>query len=182
MSKSKSGSSFSSIFPYIAIPVALIVGVMIYMFVLGNPANFEGYDPAMADSYTSEQIDEIRRFGHPVDGNLYGTIYKGGFIVPFLIAVNIIVFTFFLERLISLLMARGTGSVDKFIMNVRGLLNNDQIDAAIQACDKQKGSLAAVVRAGLTKYKFVQNDATIDKEAKVAAIQKDLEEIGRAHV
>ena len=44
MSK-KSGGNFSSIFPYIAIPVALIVGVLIYMYVLGNPDNFEGGDP-----------------------------------------------------------------------------------------------------------------------------------------
>ncbi|MFM7729351.1 MAG: MotA/TolQ/ExbB proton channel family protein, partial [Flavobacteriales bacterium] len=120
MSK-KSGGNFSSIFPYIAIPVALIVGVLIYMYVLGNPDNFEGGDPHL---------------GHPIDGNLYGTIYKGGFIVPFLIATNIVVLTFFLERLISLFQARGTGSVDKFVHNVRNMLNNGQIDAAIAACDK----------------------------------------------
>ena len=81
MSNKKSGSSFSSIFPYIAVPAALIVGVIIFKFILGNPANFEGGDPEL---------------GHPIDGNMYGTIYKGGFIVPFLIATNIIVFTFFI--------------------------------------------------------------------------------------
>ncbi len=160
MSK-KSGGNFSSIFPYIAIPVALIVGVLIYMFVLGNPANFEGKDPLL---------------GHPIDGNLYGTIYKGGFIVPFLIAVNIIVLTFFLERLISLFQARGTGSVDKFVQNVRTLLNNGQIDAAIAACDKQKGSVGAVMRAGLMKYKVLEADHTMDKETKVTALKQELEE------
>lgn len=160
MSK-KSGGNFSSIFPYIAIPVALIVGVLIYMFVLGNPANFEGGDPLL---------------GHPIDGNLYGTIYKGGFIVPFLIAVNIIVLTFFLERLISLFQARGTGSVDKFVQNVRTLLNNGQIDAAIAACDKQKGSVGAVMRAGLMKYKVLETDHTMDKETKVTALKQELEE------
>jgi len=160
MSK-KSGGNFSSIFPYIAIPVALIVGVLIYMFVLGNPANFEGNDPHL---------------GHPIDGNLYGTIYKGGFIVPFLIATNIVVLTFFLERLISLFQARGTGSVDKFVHNVRNLLNNGQIDAAIAACDKQKGSVGAVMRAGLVKYKTLAADGNMDKESKVTALKQELEE------
>jgi len=154
-------SSFSSIFPYIAIPVALVVGVIIYMFILGNPANFEGGDPHL---------------GHPIDGNLYGTIYKGGFIVPFLIAVNIIVITFFVERLVSLFAARGTGSVDKFIHNVRGMLNQGNIDGAIAACDKQKGSVGAVMRAGLEKYKSLANDSTLDKETKVNALKQELEE------
>jgi len=161
MSNQKSGSSFSSIFPYIAIPVALLVGVLIYMFVLGNPANFEGGDPHL---------------GHPIDGNLFGTIYKGGFIVPFLIAVNIIVVTFFLERLISLSQARGKGNVATFVRNVRGLLHNNQIDQAIAACDKQKGSVGAVMRAGLEKYKTLSTDNTMDKESKVTALKQELEE------
>lgn len=161
MSNKKSGSSFSSIFPYIAVPAALIVGVIIFKFILGNPANFEGGDPEL---------------GHPIDGNMYGTIYKGGFIVPFLIATNIIVFTFFIERFISLMQARGTGNVETFVRNVRGLLNNDQIDQAIAACDKQKGSIGAVMRAGLTKYKTLQNVTNLDKEAKVTALKQELEE------
>ncbi len=174
MSNKKSGSSFSSIFPYIVVPVALIVGFLLHMFVLGNPANFEGYVPGT--EYTSEQLDVIRATGHPVDGNLYGTVYKGGIIVPFLLAVNIIVFTFFLERLISLFQARGTGSVEVFVRNVRGLLNSGNIEEAIKACDKQKGSVGAVMRAGLVKYKTLASDSTMDKESKVTALKQELEE------
>lgn len=159
MSNQKSGSNFSSIFPYIAVPVALVVAVLIFIYVLGNPANFEGNDPAL---------------GHP--HNIFGTIYKGGFIVPFLIATNIIVITFFFERFISLLQARGTGSVDKFVRNVRGLLHNGQIDQAIAACDKQKGSIGAVIRAGLTKYKALAGDTTMDKESKMTALKQELDE------
>ncbi len=174
MSNKKSGSSFSSIFPYIVVPVALIVGFLLHMFVLGNPANFEGYVPGT--EYTSEQLDVIRATGHPVDGNLYGTVYKGGIIVPFLLAVNIIVFTFFLERLISLFQARGTGSVEVFVRNVRGLLNSGNIDEAIKACDKQKGSVGAVMRAGLVKYKTLSSEPNMDKESKVTALKQELEE------
>lgn len=161
MSSQKSGSSFSSIFPYIAIPVALLVGVLIFMFVLGNPANFEGGDPHL---------------GHPIDGNIYGTIYKGGFIVPFLIATNIIVITFFIERFISLRQARGKGSVEVFVRKVRSLLANNQIDQAIAECDRQKGSVGAVMRAGLDKYKALSSDSSMDKEAKVTALKQELEE------
>jgi biopolymer transport protein ExbB len=78
--------------------------------------------------------------------------------------------------LISLFQARGTGSVDKFVQNVRALLNNGQIDAAIAACDKQKGSVGAVMRAGLMKYKVLESDHTMDKETKVTALKQELEE------
>jgi biopolymer transport protein ExbB len=160
MSSQKSGGlNFSSIFPYIAIPVSLVVGVLIYMYALGAPSNFEGNDPIL---------------GHP--HNLMGTVYKGGYIVPCLIAVNIIVITFFIERLISLFQSRGKGSVDAFIRNVRSLLNNGKIDEAIAACNKQKGSVGAVMRAGLEKYKALSTDTTMDKESKITSLKQELEE------
>ncbi|MCC6601514.1 MAG: MotA/TolQ/ExbB proton channel family protein [Crocinitomicaceae bacterium] len=157
--KQQASSDISSIFPYIAIPVALVVGVLLYVFVLGNPANFEGGDPIK---------------GHPL--NVLGTVHKGGFIVPVLITVNLVVIIFFVERLLSLQKAKGRGSVDRFLRNVRGFLSNGQIDQAINECDKQRGSVAAVIKAGLTKYKAVADEPTLDKEAKVTAIKQELEE------
>lgn len=155
----QSGSDFSSIFPYFAIPLALIVGVSLYVFVLGSPANFEGGDPIK---------------GHPL--NVLGTVHKGGIIVSALITVNLVVLIFAVERFISLNKAKGRGSVDRFIRNVRNMLNNNQIDQAIAECDKQRGSVAAVLRAGLSKYKTMQTENTLDKEAKVTAIKQELEE------
>lgn len=155
----KSDGDLSSIFPYIAIPVALIVAVLLYVFVLGSPANFEGGDQLK---------------GHPL--NTLGTIHKGGVIVPMLITVNLLVLIFFFERLFSLSKAKGKGSVEKFLRSVRGLLSNGQVDSAISECDKQRGSVAAVVKAGLVKYKALENDSNLDKEAKVTAIKQELEE------
>jgi biopolymer transport protein ExbB len=154
-----SGPDLSAIFPYIAIPIALLVGVLLYMYVLGNPANFEGGDPVK---------------GHPL--NVLGTVHKGGIIVSMLITVNLVVLIFTIERFISLAKAKGRGSVDAFIRRVRTMLNNGEIDKAVAECDKQKGSVAAVLRAGLTKYKALENEPNLDKEAKVTAIKQELEE------
>lgn len=44
------------------------------------------------------------------------------------------------------------------------------------ACDAQKGSVANVVKAGLIKYKEMQNEPELLKAEKVAAIQKEIEE------
>jgi biopolymer transport protein ExbB len=155
----ESSFDFSAIFPYIAIPVALIVSAILYVNVLGDAANFEGGDPEK---------------GHPL--NVLGTIHKGGFIVPILITVNLVVVIFFVERMISLTQAKGKGSVSKFVRNVRSLVASGQVDQAMAACDKQKGSVAAVVKAGLMKYKSVEADASMDRESKVTAVKTELDE------
>lgn len=158
MSKKKS-SNIQAYFTIGIFIVELIISILIYTKVLGNPANFENNNPET---------------GHPI--NTLGTVYKGGVIVPVLICINLIIITFFIERLITLLRARGTGNVSNFVMNIRELIENDRIDEAMAACDRQKGSIGNVVRAGLEKYTLVQNDPSMDKEQKIAAIQKDLEE------
>ncbi len=158
MSKKKS-SNIAAYFTIGIFIVELIISILIYTQVLGNPSNFENMDPEK---------------GHPI--NILGTVHKGGMIVPVLICINLIILTFFIERLITLLRARGTGNVSNFVANIRELVENDRIDEAMAACDRQKGSIGNVVRAGLEKYTLVANDSTMDKESKVAAIQKDLEE------
>ena len=70
----------------------------------------------------------------------------------------------------------GNGATDKFVAKVKALISNHDFDGAIAECDRQKGSLANVVHEGILKYQFVQNDTTMDKEAKVHAIQKSIEE------
>jgi hypothetical protein len=40
--KPEAGSSnFSALFASILIPVAILVGILVFMFILGNPSNFE---------------------------------------------------------------------------------------------------------------------------------------------
>ena len=80
--KAASSSSFSSLFATILIPVALLIGVLVYMFILGNPSNFEGGDPS----------------GHPKPGNIQGMMYKGGYLVPVLMACMLIVIAVVIER------------------------------------------------------------------------------------
>lgn len=152
----------------VMILACLFVGILIYMFVLGNPNNFEH----------SDELSYFRFPGgeHPVQGNLMGIMYKGGFIVPILLAINLIVFLFSIERHITLGKIKGTGRVDEFVKNIRNYISNNQVNEAIAECDRQKGSIANVVRNGLEEYKRVEGDGKMDKEDKVAAIQKGLEE------
>ncbi|MFN0031869.1 MAG: MotA/TolQ/ExbB proton channel family protein [Flavobacteriales bacterium] len=174
----KKSSNFSSIFPFIAIPVTVVVGVVIYLKLLGSPANFQGYDPNKTD-YTTEQLDEIRAKEHPVKTGIrswYGTIYKGGIIVPCLIATLLTVLIFFVERMVSMMQARGSGNVTNFVRNIRGLLQNNQVDQAIALCDKQRGSIGNVMKSGLQKYKALETEQHMDKDQKLESLKQEIEE------
>jgi biopolymer transport protein ExbB len=164
MSNGSNSAKSSSLFVAVAIPLALLVSIGIYMFVLGNPANFEGGDPVK---------------GHPVEfepNKTFATIHKGGFIVPILIAVNLIVIIFSVERFLTLGRAKGKGNIAGFLGNVRQLLAGDQVQEAIAACDEQRGSVANVMRSGLEKYRSVLRDGSLDKETKINTVKQEIEE------
>lgn len=159
MNIKKTSGGFPLIISALAIVICLFIGVFIYKGILGAASNFEGGD---ADK------------GHP--HNILGTMYKGGFIVPILIGFLLTVITFAIERFITIIKASGAGNTDKFVANIKTHISSHDFESAIAECDKQKGSLANVVHEGILKYSFVLNDTTMDKEAKVASIQKALEE------
>lgn len=159
----KSDSKFSAMFASFAIPVLLVVAILIYIFVLGNPANFQDNDPTK----------------HPVpDGinHTLGLIYKGGYIVPILISLVLMSITFSIERFLTIGKASGKGSAETFVRKVQAHLSANNIDAAIAECDKQQGSVANVVKSALIKYKEMASNTEMDKEQKILAIQKELEE------
>ena len=142
----------------IIILAAIAIGWVLYLFVLGNGTNFEEGDNTK----------------HPL--NIMGIMFKGGIIVPFLIAINLIVISFTIERFITLAKVSGKGNVQAFIQNIRSLISGGQVTEAIAACDQQQGSIANVIRNGLEEYARVEKDSSMDKERKVTAIQKGIEE------
>ncbi len=160
MSETKSGSGIQGILAAIVIPTALVLSYIIFKFVLGNPGNFQDNNPELS----------------PLPGNYLGIIYKGGIIVPLLMALLMIVITFVIERFITINNSKGKGRIDVFINKIRAALSRGDIEAANKECDRQRGSIAAVVKAGLQSYRQMDAEKSLDKEHKVAAIQKEIEE------
>ena len=152
--------ALQSIFATSVILLSFGVAVAIFKFVMGDPVNFEGGNPE----------------GHPIQGNYLGMIYKGGMIVPLLITTILVLITFCIERWITLSRANGKGRISTFVRNIQTLLREDKIEDAVQLCDKQRGSLANVLRAGLHRYRSLQSDPTLPNDQKVIAMQKELEE------
>jgi len=161
---SKKGSSlkdvFASLFATSAILIAFAISLYLFLFIMGSPVNFEGGNPE----------------GHPLPGNYLGIIYKGGVIVPILMTCVLVLLFFTFERFITLARAKGKGRLNTFVRNLQNLMNEGKIDEALAACDKQQGSLANVMRAGLTRYNDLRNDKELEKDQKILSIQKSLEE------
>jgi biopolymer transport protein ExbB len=138
----------------------LVVAICVFLFIFGNGSHFEGGDNA----------------NHPLQGDLLGTVFKGGIIVPIIQTLLLTVIALSIERYIALKSAYGKGALVKFVENIKDALSTGDIERAQEICDKQKGSVANVVTATLKKYDEVDKDNSLTKEQKVLAIQKELEE------
>lgn len=158
--KSKSSGVWQSLFAPITVAIAFVAAYFIYQKVLGNPVNFEGGNNQ----------------GHPLQGNLLGLMYKGGVIVPILLTIIITLLVFVVERTITLRKVQGKASLNVFVSNLQDMLAEDRIEDAIVACDVQKGSLANVMKAGLTRYRDLQSDDELKRDEKITSMKQALEE------
>ncbi len=157
----KESSTGSNIFASLSIVLCIFVGVLLWKFVMGDPSNFEGGDPEN---------------GHPLPGNYFGMVYKGGYVVPVLMGLFLMVVVFSFERFFVISKATGKGNIDAFVKKIQGFIGAGNIDSAIAECDKQEGSVANVIKSGLKKYKEMETETKMDTEQKCLAIQKDIEE------
>src|ERR1700748_2146471 len=157
----KKGNSISWVAPL----VCIIAGYCIWRFLIGADGNFTKPDPSGG-------------FWPHQEGAKSGLarMYQGGIIVPILIGALLTVVTFVIERFMTITKATGNGNIAEFIRKVQYHLANKNVDAAIGECDKQKGSVGNVMKAGLRKYKEMISTPDLDTEQKVLAIQKEVEE------
>lgn len=157
----RSGNSISWIAPL----ACLILGYILWRFVIGADSNFTNPDKAGGFWPT-----------HEGPKGTLPRMYQGGIIVPVLIGLLLTVLTFVIERLLTISKAAGSGSITEFIRKVQFDLANKDVDKAISECDKQKGSVGNVMKAGLRKYKEMIANTELDTDQKVLNIQKEVEE------
>ena len=114
--------------------------------------------------------------GSPAD--VWGTIFKGGMIVPVIHTLLLTVLAMSIERVLAMKTAFGKGSLPKFVLNIKAALNANDFAKAQQLCDQQRGSVANVVSASLNAYKDMETgaNASLKKAQKIAKIQQAHEE------
>lgn len=155
----------SNIISLLAPILCVVAGYIIWRFILGAGSNF---------GVGSENGGFWPERDKPLTA--LSKMYLGGIIVPILIGSFLTMLTFVIERFLTISKASGTGSNADFIRKIQYHLANKNVDAALSECDKQKGSVGNVMKAGLHRYKDMINNNELNTEQKVIAIQKEVEE------
>ncbi|MCF6133344.1 MotA/TolQ/ExbB proton channel family protein [Flavobacterium wongokense] len=157
--KKESGSKGVGMISGIIIAACIFVGWIIWNFIMGNGANFEGGVNT----------------GHPLPGNYLAMVYKGGPIVPVLMGLLLMVIVFSFERYAVISKAAGKGNLDTFMKNITADIKGGKIDEAIALCDKQQGSVANAVKSALVKYQEVKAEG-FNSEDAAETIREEIEE------
>lgn len=145
---------------FFIILVCFVLAVLFFKYILGAPEHFVNGDPTQ-----------------PVkDGNLMGTVYKGGVVVPVIITLLFSVIALSIERFFALRTAFGKSSLGKFVISVKKAIVSGDMAKAQELCDKQQGSVANVVGASIAAYKEMENTPNLKRAAKVSKIQQAHEE------
>jgi biopolymer transport protein ExbB len=156
-------NSSSGLLNLLIVIVCAIVAFLVYKFVLGAGGNFN--------------IDEAtKKVNFESPKTILGIMHAGGFLVPVLIATFLTLVVFIIERALTVIKAKGSMGNAEFIRKIQYNLANNNFDAAIADCDRQKGSVGNVMKAGIKKYREMSNASNMSQDQKLAVIQKEVEE------
>lgn len=150
----------NSTFVALVIVLSILAGWAIWEFVLGNASNF---------------TDAARE--HPAKGNIFGLMYMGGALVGVLLSLSLMIVTFVIERTLSLSKAKGKKDLEQFLHTAEKHLNEGNLDAVLDLCNQQKGSVANILRAGVSRFKDIRNSTTLTTEQKTEEVKKTLDEV-----
>ena len=134
-----------------------IAAFSFFQFVCGNPENFDDK-------------------GHPINGNVFGTLFQGGYVIPIVITLLLTVFALSVERFIALGKAKGKGNLVKFVDNAKTMLEDGDINSARELCDKQQGSVANILRAALVRYEDIDKTNELSNDEKAGLVAKEIED------
>jgi biopolymer transport protein ExbB len=154
-----SGSGAVGFMTPLIIVGCVLVGWIVWRFIMGDGSHFQG------------NVNT----GKPNPNDYLAMVYKGGPIVPILLGCLLMVIVFSIERYMVITKATGTGSLDTFMKKVQSNIAVNDMDAAIDNCDKQKGSVANAIKAALIKHNEVRKEG-LDSEAAAESISKEIEE------
>ena len=117
----------------LVIVVCLIVAHLFFYYVCGNPSNFDAK-------------------GHPIDNNIFGTLYQGGFVIPIVITLLLTVLALGVERIVALHKASGKGKVADFVIQAKELLR----------------------KSALVRYRDVENRNDLTSDEKASIVEKEI--------
>ena len=149
-----------NLFNLIVIVLSILLSYLFYELVMGEPGRF---------------LTEAKHT--PADpGDVLAMIYTGGPIVSLLIAFILIGLTFTIERFLYIRKAEGKSNPENFITSIVNTLAQGDLEKALSDCDKQRGTIANIMRSAITRFKDVENDDEFVAEKKISEVQRAIDE------
>jgi len=160
VTKKKSEKVSRGISSGVIILICFIIAELFFYYVCGDTSNFVDGNPK----------------GHPLQGNIFGTLFKGGIVIPFVMTLLLTVITLSIERFFAMNRANGKGNLVQFVHDVKRKLDANDIKGAHELCNAQKGATANILNSALIRYEDVEKLENLNNDEKAAIIQKEIEE------
>jgi biopolymer transport protein ExbB len=113
--------------------------------------------------------------GFAVRSQLPEFVKAGGPLVAILIALQLVLMVIIVERMWTLRGAKGRESLAVFAKKLQSTIQNNDIEAALDLCRRQRGSLASVVQAGLDGY-IATEQKEMTEDERMEETRRALEE------
>ena len=110
------------------------------------------------------------------DTPLVHQIRSGGILVPFLITITIMLLTYIVERMITLAKAKGSAPLSTFFSGFIKNVREGKYEEATKLCDKQRGSAAAVLKAGAEQYIRDKGVQSMGTDKRLSETQRAINE------
>ncbi|MSP64391.1 MAG: MotA/TolQ/ExbB proton channel family protein [Bacteroidetes bacterium] len=115
-------------------------------------------------------------FGAAPEKTLLHDLFQGGPLIAVLMAMSILVVTYIVERSLSIKKAQGTGDTTVFLKSVVKNVTENNFAEAVKVCDKQRGSMANILKSGISRYLELSGTNGVEKKEKISEVKRVFEE------
>jgi biopolymer transport protein ExbB len=156
----------------IILSVGLPIAIVVVMAILMAYAKKAGIITLLLYILTLVNCAIIYLVVLPKEGkSVWAALRQGGPLVAILIGLLILLFTYVIERYLTLRLARGKETHSTFIAKFRKAVLGKDFPGAVKICDAQNGVTANVLKSGIESYVNLTKDNT-PKEKKFASLDK----------
>ncbi|NIO27855.1 MAG: MotA/TolQ/ExbB proton channel family protein [Candidatus Latescibacteria bacterium] len=103
-------------------------------------------------------------------------IKQAGPLVAVLLTLLLMVFAYVVERMLTLRKARGKRRIQLFVAEFGKAIHQNRLDEASKLCDNQRGSAAAVLKAGVDQYQRLSTVEDLSPEKRLTETQRAINE------
>jgi biopolymer transport protein ExbB len=152
--------------------VGLPIAIVVVMAILMAYAKKAGVITTLLYVLTLANCAIIYLVVLPKEGkSVWAALRQGGPLVAILIGLLILLFTYVVERFLTLRLARGKEPHATFIAKFRKAVLNKDFAGATKICEAQNGVTANILKSGIDSYVGLTRENT-PKEKKFASLDK----------